>query len=853
MSKIEQLIPALRMNRDFMDQVVAWEKIPGRPPRYASLPETIDPRVIASLQNSGIDQVYTHQAKAVEASLNGENVVIATRTASGKSLCYTIPVLHSQLTKPGSKALFLFPTKALAHDQTAATQKLISAGRLPMIVSSYDGDTPRSKRSQIRKSADILISNPDMLHAGILPFHTNWRDFFRNLEYIVIDEIHAYRGIFGSHVANVLRRLSRICKFYGASPNFICCSATIANPAEHAERLTEQKFIVLSETSNGAPSGQKAFILYNPPIIDAELGLRASLVLTAKDAAASFIHQDVQTAVFARARNSVELLLGYLQDEIAVRDGDPKSVTGYRGGYLPLERRDIEVGLREGKIRGVVATNALELGVDIGQLDAVVISGYPGSIASVWQQAGRAGRRSGQSLALMILGNGPLDQYIANHPRYLFGGSPEYALINPDNIRMLVKHLCCAAFEIPLRPGESYGSMGNIDELLEAMQEMGMLHTTGEKFHWLGDGESPASKVSLRTSGSDTVVIQADHLISGPDGQVLTSSPTVIGEVDLESAAQMVHEGAIYMHRADTYQVEKLDWENQIAHVTPQPDADFYTRSSISSNIHELRELETDISNPDIFRAHGEVLVVTKATGYRLVKRYTHETLGFGEIDLPEIELDTMGYWLIFGEELTERLYEAGVLLRPNNYGPNWKEARLKALDRDKHACRTCSATDTLLHVHHIRPFREFFYVPGENDNYLDANRTENLVTLCPSCHRAAEEGQQARSAMGGMAYLLRNLAPLFLMCDPSDIQVTAESRSPLTGAPTIVIYEQVAAGIGFSEKLFELHHELLAAGLELVSSCKCLDGCPACIGPPGEIGPNTKAVTRKLLRILTS
>ncbi|MEM8860944.1 MAG: DEAD/DEAH box helicase [Chloroflexota bacterium] len=851
MAKIEQLIPALRMNRDFMDQVVAWEKIPARSARFANLPDIIDPRVTAALQNSGIERVYNHQAKSVEASLHGDNVVIATRTASGKSLCYSIPILHTLLTKPGRKALLLFPTKALAHDQTAAMQELISAGRLPLTVASYDGDTPRSKRSQVRKSADILITNPDMLHAGILPFHTNWRDFFRNLDTIVIDEIHAYRGVFGSHVANVMRRLMRICKFYKASPKFICCSATIANPAEHAERLTEQSFITLSENENGAPRGQKAFILYNPPIIDGELGLRASLVLTAKDAAASFIRQDVQTAVFARARNTVELLLTYLRDEVAFHEGDADTVTGYRGGYLPLERREIETGLRDGKIRGVVATNALELGVDIGQLDAVIISGYPGSIASVWQQAGRSGRRSGESLALMILGNGPLDQYIANHPRYLFGGSPEHALINPDNLRMLVKHLCCAAYEIPLRPGEPYGSIDNIDELLEAMEEMGMLHRTSEKFHWLGDGESPASKVSLRTSGSDTVVIQTDQIIA--NGDVVVGSPTVIGEVDLESAARMVHEGAIYMHRADSYQVEHLDWENQVAHVIPQPDADFYTRSSINSNIAELRELVTDGSNPDLLRAHGEVLVITKATGYRIVKRYTHETLGFGDIDLPEIELDTMGYWMIFSEELTERLYDAGILLRPNDYGPNWKQQRLKVLDRDKHACRTCGATDTLLHVHHIRPFREFFYVPGENENYLDANRVENLVTLCPSCHRAAEEGQQARSAMGGLAYLLRNLAPLFLMCDPSDIQVTAESRSPLTGAPTIVIYEQIAAGIGFSEKLFEIHIELLAAGLELVSTCKCQDGCPACVGPPGEIGPNTKAVTRKLLKILSS
>ncbi|MCB0035267.1 MAG: DUF1998 domain-containing protein, partial [Anaerolineales bacterium] len=490
----------------------------------------------------------------------------------------------------------------------------------------------------------------------------------------------------------------------------------------------------------------------------------------------------------------------------------------------------------------------LELGIDIGELDAAVLTGFPGSIASLWQQAGRAGRRSGEAAALLIASSSPLDQYIANHPRYIFGNSPEYALINPDNLRLMVKHIACAAFELPFQPGDSYGALENIDDLLQAMTEMQLLHHTGRQFHYLGDGEVPANKVSLRTSGNDTVVIQLtmsnEHLTN-------RTSTTVIGEIDLESAPLMVYEGAIYMHQAQTYLVDELDWDGRIAHVRPV-DVDYYTRSSIGSDIRELMPAEEDEAG-DIYRAHGDVLVVTQATGYRKIKQYTHETLGYGEIDLPEIELDTQGYWLIFSEALTEKLYEQGILLRPNDYGPNWQHQRQKALSRDNYTCRTCGAVkgDTVLHIHHIRPFREYGYVRGQNEHYKEANKLDNLITLCPSCHRRAEQGQQARSAMGGLAYVWRNLAPLYLMCDPSDIQVSAETQNPLTQAPTIVIYERVPAGIGFSQRLFELHEELVTAALELVTDCRCKEGCPACVGPPGEIGPDTKEVTRQLLQIL--
>jgi len=846
MTALPALLDHLRTNRDFVANVVAWERIPARPARYAPLPDAVDPRLAAALRARGIEQLYSHQAAAVEAVGRGENVVVATATASGKSMAYTLPVLSRLAADPAARALYLFPTKALAHDQEAETASITNAARLPVQIHTYDGDTPRGKRSSIRQGGGVLITNPDMLHAGILPFHPSWRALFGRLEFVVVDEIHTYRGVFGSHVANVLRRLQRLCRFYGSDPLFICASATIANPKEHAERLIEQPFTLIDESQNGAPQGRKDFILYNPPIIDEELGLRASTVLAAKDAAVTFLSQDVQTIVFARARQTVELLLGYLRDELAYLSQSETPVAGYRGGYLPLERRTIEAGLRDGEVRGVVTTNALELGIDIGALDAAVLTGYPGTVASTWQQVGRAGRRADRSAAILVAGNSALDQYLCLHPRYLFGRSPEHALTNPDNLPILTRHLLCAAFELPFADDEAFGGFDPVKPVLDDLARQGDLHATRNQYHYVGDG-APSTGVSLRTGGDDTVVIQ-DTSGRGPGGD----QPNVIGQIDLAGAAQMVHEGAIYMHQAQTYLVDRLDWDGRIADVHPV-EVDYYTRASVGSSIRRLEAVH-EREHEGLTIAHGEATVVTQATGYRKVRRYTNETLGFGPIDLPAMTLETTGYWLIFNEALTNRLYDLGILLRPNEYGPNWQTQRKLALERDGHRCRTCGAggDETLLHIHHIRPFREYGYIPGENENYKFANQLDNLVTLCPSCHRRAEAGQQTRSALAGLGYALGNLAPLFLMCDPSDLSVSAESLSPVTRAPTLVIYERVPAGVGFSARLYELHDTLLAAALELVSDCQCRNGCPACVGPPGDIGPDTKDVTRRLLGILT-
>lgn len=845
--RVAQVLAELRLNPDFMRQVVAWEQLPARPVRFGPWPD-LHPQLQAALHQQGIEQLFTHQSAAVTAALAGRPVVVATGVASGKSLCYTLPVLHHLSTQPGSRALYLFPTKALAQDQLAAQQALIAAGDLPVSAHIYDGDTPRQQRRLARQGSGVLITNPDMLHAGILPYHPQWRALFSRLAYVVIDEIHAYRGIFGSHVANVLRRLQRLCAFYGSRPQFICCSATIANPQEQAERLTGvAPFTLVDEAHNGAPQGEKALILYNPPLVDEALGLRQSLFLTTMDAAAAFLQADVPTVVFGRSRQGVELLLGYVRDRLATQWGEAEAqarLAGYRGGYLPLERRAIETGLRAGRIQGVIATNALELGVDIGALDAAILAGYPGSIAGFWQQLGRAGRRSDLSVGMLIASNGPLDQYLCRHPRYLLGRTPEHALINPDNPRLVAAHLGCAAYELPFEPGEVWGALGPLDDRLAGLVQQGQLHHAGRRYHWIGD-KTPQHSFSLRTSDSNPVVVQA---WATPD-----AAPVVIAQVDHASAPLMVHSGAIYTHQGETYLIETFDWEGRLAAARPAA-VDYYTRASVSSNLRHLipgREL----SDGELRHACGEVALVTQVTGFRKVRRYTHETLGYGALDLPPLTLETTGYWMTLAAPLTERLFEAGILLRPNDYGPNWTSQRRLALQRDRYRCRTCgldgAAEGALLHVHHVRPFREYGYVRGENEAYQQANQLDNLVTLCPACHRQAESAVQQRSALAGLAYVVHNLAPLFVMCDPSDIQVLAEARSPLTGAPTLVIYEQIPAGVGLSERLFELRRELLAAALELVQDCACREGCPACVGPPGEVGGDVKATTHLLLHLL--
>jgi DEAD/DEAH box helicase domain-containing protein len=837
---VSEALERLRLDPRLMNNIVAWEQIPARPASYADHPAGLDARLVAALRQVGASPLYTHQVVAVEAALAGENVVVVTGTASGKTLCYNLPVLQTLLADPAARALYLFPTKALSQDQGAAlNQFLESMGALEQVpVRTYDGDTARSQRAGVREGARILLTNPDMLHAGILPHHPRWADFLQNLRWIVLDELHVYRGVFGSNVANLMRRLRRLCRFHGSDPHVLLTSATIANPRELAERLIEAPVHLVSQDMDGSPRAEKHVLIYNPPMVEPALGIRRAYTLEATRLAELFLQEDIQTVVFARARMTTELLLGYLRDSYAAAGGEPEAIRGYRGGYLPLERRAIERGLREGQVRGVVATNALELGVDIGQLGAAVVAGYPGTIASLWQQVGRAGRRSEISAAVLVASAAPLDQFVANHPGYLFERSPEMGLINPDNLAILLRHLRCAAFELPFTPGERFGSYGDVRPLLDFLVEEGELHAGGDKYHWIADGY-PAEGVSLRSSSDETVVIQA----------MTGGRPEVIGEVDSTTAPVLLHEGAVYIHEGRTYLVEKLDWENALATVQPA-EVDYYSDAAERVEMDVIEVYDADEHQP-ARRANGWVAITSQATSFRKVKRYTHETLGYGVIDLPARTYETSAYWLWLDPALVTRLETEGVLLPPQEYGPSWPPARQAARARDGYVCRQCGAPqrEGREHdVHHIRPFREFGFIPGENHNDRLANDLENLITLCPSCHHRAEAARGQRSALGGLAYALGNIAPLYLMCDPRDLGVMTEVRARETRAPTITLYDRIPDGLGLAERLYERHAELLLAALDLVRACSCQEGCPACVGPTAPGGAEVKVLTERLL-----
>ncbi len=840
---VEEVLERLRLDAGFMQNVSAWERIPPRPARFGETPEGLDPRLSLALERAGTFPLYTHQAAAVEAGLAGENVVVVTGTASGKTLCYNLPVLQSMLSDSEARALYLFPTKALSQDQAAGLAEFLdlleAADAVP--VRTYDGDTPAARRAAVREEARLLITNPDMLHMAILPHHPRWAHLLENLRWVVIDELHTYRGVFGSNVANVLRRLRRLCRFYGSDPHFILTSATIANPKELAENLIQAPVHLVSRDLDGSPRAEKHVLIYNPPVVEPKLGIRRAYTLEATRLAERFLEAGVQTVVFARARLTTEVLLGYLRDAFQQAGGDPAKIRGYRGGYLPLERREIERGLRGGDVLGVVATNALELGVDIGQLGAAIVAGYPGTIASLWQQAGRAGRRAEVSVAVLVASAAPLDQFVATHPAYLFERSPEMGLINPNNLAILLRHLRCATFELPFEEGEDFGAVERLGDLLAFLAEEGELHRSNGSYHWVADGY-PAERASLRASSDDIIVIQ----------DVGAGKPVVIGEVDRATAPLMLHEGAVYIHEGRTYLVERLDWEAALAEVRAA-EVDYYTDASESVDLEVLEVYDADESRP-LRRAHGWAQITAEATSFRKVKRYTHETLGYGPIDLPPHVFETSAYWIWIAPDEVERLERAGVLLPPQDYGPSWARAREAARARDGYRCRQCGAPERAgkaHHVHHIQPFRTFGYVPGENRKDREANQLENLVTLCPTCHMRAEAARAKRSALGGLAYALNNIAPLFLMCDPRDLGHLTAVRDRETKSPTITLFDRVPEGLGLAERLYCLHDELIQGALELVLTCRCEDGCPACVGPVGPGGGEVKALTVQLLRAL--
>jgi len=778
---IEKVLDSLKASKK-NGEITAWVEIDAQPGQWVDLPEGLASYLKEALAKHGIRQLYSHQFEAYERVKGGQHLVVVTPTASGKTLCYNLPILDDLIQNPELRALYLFPTKALAQDQMAELVELSEDFDQRIGVHTYDGDTPGDMRKRIREEARIILTNPDMLHAGVLPHHPKWVQLFQNLKYVVVDELHTYRGVFGSHVCNVLRRLKRVARFYGQEIQFICTSATIANPQELAENLLEEKVELIDH--NGAPRSRKELIFYNPPVTNPELGLRKSALSTARHLAERFLKNGVQTLVFATSRVNVEVLLSYLKNAIDKDPTQPAQIRGYRGGYLPNTRREIERKLRNKEILGVVSTNALELGIDIGSLDACILTGYPGSIASTWQQIGRAGRRTGQSVAVLVARNLPLDQFIVRNPRYFLEQSPEHGLIQPDNLDILVSHIKCAAFELPFREGESFGGE-NLREILDFLSEESILHHSGDAWNWT-DESYPADSVSLRNICEENFVV----LDSKRGNQA-------IGEVDFDSAPELIHDDAIYMCEGRQYYVDELDYRGRKAHVRPVK-VDYYTEAITYSALRILRtEDQKTVHQARV--EHGEVHLAKKFPGFKKIKFYTSENLGYGKIHLPVHEVHTDSYWMTVSElTLSE----------------------------------------------------------------LPLSRTEVIQGFL------------------GVSYALHHIAKLILMCDLQDLGRSVGDLSTQWFAlntpdglgfysaagedaeiqpdrldrfdPTIFLYDNYPGGIGFSEKLFECHENLMNETLGLIQSCMCQKGCPSCVGPVDEVGRETKKISLSLLEGLT-
>ncbi len=806
LARVSQVLDTFA-SRDHTGEVLtAVRHYPAREAQWADFPQWLNTDLRAAYNAKGIRQLYTHQAAATEAVHAGKNVVIVTPTASGKTLCYNLPVLDAILADTDTRALYLFPTKALAQDQLAELYDLNQRLDNRFGVFSYDGDTPSDARKSIREKSHIVLTNPDMLHTGILPHHTRWTRLFENLRYIVLDELHTYRGVFGSHLCNVLRRLQRIARFYGREPQFICCSATIANPGALASNLIENGVEVQSE--NGAPAAEKTFVFYNPPVVNRALGIRRSYINESSRVAQEFLKHDLQTMVFANSRLYTELILTYLQQANPQLPGKPETIRGYRGGYLPSERREIERGLRDGRIRGVVTTSAMELGIDVGSLDSVVMAGYPGTIAATWQRAGRAGRRTGSSCAVLVASSSPLDQFIVRHPDYFFGNTPEHAFIQPDNLEILINHLKCAAFELPIHPEEKFGAV-DLADLCARLAEAGYLHLAGENYHWTSDAY-PADTISLRSVTSDNFVIID-----------ITGEPVVIGEVDFVSALTTVHEKAIYLHGGQQYHVEHLDFKERKAYVK-QVDVDYYTDAIRYTQVRVLEIANTASSHTrntvaigasqepvilseakDLNRSasaiscahphshsHGDVLVRSQVVGFKKIKFFTNENVGAGTLELPENEMHTTSYWITLGRPLLESL------------------------------------------------------------PYSISER---------------------QSGMFGLLHALKTVATLLLMCDGRDLGTAIGERPPAPGVeseemmpvrmedaaganakeffePNLYLFDAYPGGIGFSEPLFRAHDLLVQKTRELIRACPCEAGCPSCVGPAGDLAPKAKEAALAIL-----
>ncbi len=742
-------------------------RLPAFAGSFMDYPPELAVEIVNIFKQKGIQHLYSHQSQAINEVLQGRHVVVATPTASGKTLIYNAVTLDALTRDAASKSLFLFPTKALSQDQLA---ELFSLNKLlddRLGLYTYDGDTPQSMRRSIRKQAQIVLSNPYMLHSGILPHHTKWVNLFENLKYVVIDELHYYTGVFGSHMGNIIRRLKRICDFYGSKPIFIMSSATISNPQELAEKITEEEVVLIEKS--GAPRGEKYLVFFNPPIINKQLGIRGSYISITRHIAGILLKNGLQIITFANARLMTEVLLKYLKADFEKKVSEKGRIRGYRGGYLPQKRREIEKGLKEGKIQAVVSTNALELGIDIGSLDAAILAAYPGTIASTWQRFGRAGRRSGKSIGVLVSSSSPLNQFVANHPEYFTDKSPEIGRINADNLTILIDHIKCAAFELPFVKGESF-SNENLEDILNHLADNQVLFRKEEKWFWTEEGY-PADAVSINRVSSDNFVV-VDR----------TEKERVIAEVDFSNALETLHAKAIYMLEGEQYVVEEFDYENRKAMVR-RSNADYYTDSITYTKISVLDIFdETKGSIYDFF--YGDVHVYSQVVGFKKLKFFTNENVGAGDLQLPQYEMHSTAFWL--------------------------------TINRD------------------------------------------SLLNLSISAEEKVE-------AVSGIAFLMRHVAAVILMCDVKDLGVAVEDNTSKAEIhlqsikklpteamkdmaqfePNIYIYDKFPNGVGFSEVLYEQVDQLLQGVLDVISTCACLRGCPSCVGPPVRPQGNHKDAAR--------
>ena len=780
--------------------VTVLKHFPAREAQTAPIPHFLPARLVEALEARGINSLYSHQARACELAREGRNVVVVTPTASGKTLCYNLPILGELVEKPEARALYLFPTKALSQDQLVELNRWTEKLGEEIRTFTYDGDTPQDARKAIRAQGNLVISNPDMLHAGILPHHTKWQRLFENLRYVVIDELHYYRGVFGSHLANVLRRLKRIARFYGSQPQFICTSATIGNPAELATRILEEDVFLVEES--GAPAAEKYLAFYNPPVVNPQLGIRRSYLNETRRIARTFLARSLQTIVFANSRLATEILVTYLKEDFSQAPLAPEAVRGYRGGYLPLERREIERDLRNGRLLGVVATNALELGIDIGSLDVAVLAAYPGTIASTWQRVGRAGRRQGTSAAVLVASSAPLDQFMVQNPDYFFGRSPEHGYVNPDNLLILLNHLKCAAFELPLREEEKFGSL-DLRRLCQHLEEVGFLHHTTDGWHWVSESY-PADAISLRSVSSDNFVI-VDN----------TGEPKVIGEVDFSSALTTLHEKAIYIQDGQQYHVERLDYDDRKAYVH-QVASEYFTDAISYTKIKILERFDSASVGP-ASKNHGEVQVNTQVVGFKKIKFHTMENVGDGRLTLPEQEMHTTAFWLTLPHELMESL-------------PYSSTERLDGVNGLANALQ---AIATLLVMCDARDLGR---AVGENRSQESEVRNPNEKGRIQNSGFGIQGEQQDVSSSKR---------------DGSQSKIQNPKSKIVAFEPNIYLYDKYPGGVGFSEPLFRMSESLLEKTRRLIANCPCASGCPSCVGPIGEVGEKGKEVALEILRRL--